>query len=302
MVDGTQDITFLPPTLNRNLFSAFIQDEIMIVKTLHLTIGTKLEHNDYTGFEVEPSARLQWNLASNQTLWGAVSRAVRTPSRIDRDTAEPASPPFLLRGQPGFDSETVIAYELGYRAKLGPKVATSVSTFYNDYNNVRSISQTPPTGAPFFFENNLHGYTYGMELGADYQVCDWWRLHGSYNLLEEHLRVKKGKTDFSNALGETSDPKHQFSIRSAMDLPQNLTLDAGLRFVDTLHNIDRKTTGTVPAYFELDVRLGWHPTDRLEFSITGQNLLHDHHAEYGFPNAMREEIVRSVYGKVSWRF
>ncbi|MGB8354699.1 MAG: TonB-dependent receptor, partial [Chthoniobacteraceae bacterium] len=305
VVGEAQNLAFLPPVLDQNLFSGFIQDEIMIVKDLHFTIGTKLEHNDYTGFEVEPSARLQWNLAHDQMLWGAVSRAVRTPSRVDRDTSEPApsSPPVVLQGSPNFESETLIAYELGYRAQLGPKVNTSISAFYNDYDDIRSVSATPNTILPLFFANNLQGYTYGIEISANYQACDWWRLHAGYDLLEEHLRVKPGQMDINDAHNETADPKHQFSLRSSMDLVKNVELDAGLRFVDTLLINNGPTLGKVPAYFELDARLSWHATDRLEFSIVGQNLLHTQHQEYGFPGSpSTEDIVRSVYGKVAWQF
>ena len=296
------NLAFLPSPLDHNLFSIFAQDEILLVKNLYLTLGTKLEHNDYTGYEWEPSGRLQWNITSNQMVWGAISRAVRTPSRVDRDIAEPNSPPTILIGGSNFVSETLIAYELGYRAQLGPKVSASVSTFYNDYNNVRSLSFTPATLIPLFFANNLEGYTYGAEFSATYQVSDWWRLHGGYDLLEEHLRVEAGQSDINNALNETSDPKHQFSLRSSMDLPQNVELDAGLRWVDTLHNNNGGVVGTVPSYFELDARLGWRPVKNLELSFVGQNLLHDQHPEFGAPSPTREEIVRSFYGKMSWRF
>jgi iron complex outermembrane receptor protein len=155
---------------------------------------------------------------------------------------------------------------------------------------------------PFFFQNNLEGRTYGFELSANYQLLDWWRLHGGYDLLEEDLRVKAGKFDINNALNETADPEQQFSIRSSMDLPKNISFDTTLRWVDELHNNNGAVVGTVPSYFELDARLAWRPVKNLELSIVGQNLLHDHHPEYGFPSPTREEISRSVYGKVSWQF
>ena len=307
VVDPAPTLTFLPTHLEHHLFSGFVQDEVRILDNLFFTLGTKLEHNDYTGLEVEPSARLKWNVTDKQMLWGAVSRAVRTPSRIDRDLVEPTYlpqpfPQSFLRGDSDFVSETLIAYELGYRAQLHPKVSVSLSTFYNDYDHIRSASTTKTTFFPFFFENNVEGETYGGEFGINYQVLDWWRLHAAYNLLKEDLRVKSGKSDINDALNETADPQHQFSLRSSMDLPHRVELDAALRWVDTLHNNRGSTVGTVPSYFELDVRLGWHPTDRLELSIVGQNLLHDQHPEYGFPDSTREEITRSVYGKVTWRW
>ncbi|HTX22481.1 MAG TPA: TonB-dependent receptor [Candidatus Aquilonibacter sp.] len=307
--DNAPALAFLPPTLDQNLFSGFVQDEIMLWENLHFTVGTKLEHNDYTGFEVEPSARLQWDVTPKQMIWAAVSRAVRTPSRIDRDFYEPApsAPLVILQGGSDFESETLIAYELGYRAQLGSKIDASVSTFYNDYNDIRSTTTNSVPDAfnlpfPYYFQNNLEGDTYGAEVGATYQALDWWRLHGSYDLLKEHLYVKPGQDDINDALNETADPQQQFQIRSSMDLPQNTELDAALRWVDTLHVNNGATVGTVPSYFELNVRLAWRPIKNLELSVVGENLLHDHHPEYGFPSPTREEIARSVYGKVSWQF
>ena len=145
--------------------------------------------------------------------------------------------------------------------------------------------------------------TYGVEVGANYQLYDWWRLHAGYNLLEEHIRVRPGQVDFQNALGETADPKHQFSIRSSMDLPHNVQFDAALRWVDTLYTNNGPMVETTPSYAEIDARLGWRPTDRLEISVVGQNLLHSQHVEYGFQSSGdQEEIVRSVYAKVSWQY
>jgi iron complex outermembrane receptor protein len=312
-VENAPALAFFPATLDRNLFSAFVQDEILLGKKLSLTLGTKVEHNDYTGFELEPSGRLAWTPTEQQTIWGAVSRAVRAPSRVDRDIRLPtplAAPIVnnLLVGGTGFESETVVAYELGYRAQLSSKVSGSISTFYNEYDDVRSTSLSPPDpvfGLPFplFYANNLEGETYGIELSASYHVFEWWRLHIGYNLLNEHIRVKSGQSDFNNALNETADPQQRFSIRSSMDLPYNIELDAGLRWVDSFVFNNSGAPDTVPAYFELDVRLSWHPAKNWELSIVGQNLLHEQHLEYviSSPNP-REEIVRGVYGKATWHF
>src|SRR6185437_4908224 len=302
-------LAFFPPTLDHNLFSGFLQDEIKLRDNLFLTLGTKIEHNDYTGVEVEPSGRLQWNVTPKHMLWAAVSRAVRTPSRIDRDLSQPgpSAPLVILQGGKDFQSETVIAYELGYRAQPTSKLQTSLSAFYNDYDHVRSATTNSTLNAfglpfPFFFQNNVEGQTYGFELSASYQLLDWWRLHCSYDLHKEDVRVKPGKFDINNALNETADPQNQFSLRSSMDLPQNIQFDTTLRWVDRLYNNNGATVGTVPSYFELDARLAWRPVKSLELAIVGQNLLHDHHPEYGFPGPARVEISRSVYGKVSWEF
>ncbi len=312
-------IRFLPPVLNQNLYSGFVQDEIRLEQQVFLTVGSKLEHNDFTGYEVEPNVRLQWDLEPTQLLWAAVSRAVQTPSRYDRDLEVPtglvnAPSPFefpsaYLAGSSDFVSETLIAYEIGYRAALGPRLTGSLSTFYNDYNDLRSTSATPttffyPYPYPIYFQNNLEGETHGLELALSYQALDWWRLHGGYDLLMEDIHVKPGEVDTTDATNETADPKHQFSLRSSMDLPFRLTLDADLRWVDAFDINDGPTNGPlvgiVPSYFELGTRLAWHATDRLELSIVGQNLLHPYHIEYGYPSASREEIARSVFCEISW--
>jgi iron complex outermembrane receptor protein len=155
---------------------------------------------------------------------------------------------------------------------------------------------------PFFFENNLEGNTYGFELNATIQLLDRWRLYAAYRLLEQDISIKPGKMDFNNALNETADPEQQFSLRSLVDLPHRMELDAGLRWIDQRRVNNVGVPAVVPAYVDLDLRLGWHATDAVEISIAGQNLLNPQHAEYGVPSPTRVEIERSVYGKVVWRF
>lgn len=310
-IDSAPTVVLDPEHLDQHLYSAFIQDEIKLHEKLFFTIGTKIEHTDYTGWEVEPSARIQWNVATNQMLWAAVSRAVRTPSRLDRDLRSPTNlpvpfPQSILSGSDDYDSENVVAYELGYRAQLGPRFSTSISAFYNEYDDLRSVSLSPPDifglQFPLFFENNLKGQTHGVEISASYQALDWWRLHLGYSLLEEDIHVKSGEFDFNDALNETADPQQQVSLRSSMNLSRNVELDAHWRWVDELRINNNGTAAEVPSYTELNVRLGWRPTNNLELSLTGQNLLHDEHPEYGIPGAQRIEIERSIYGKVQWRF
>ena len=296
-VGNTPGLAFLPARVSRQWFSAFLQDEIALVKDrLHLTLGTKIEHNDYTGFEFQPSGRLAWKLSERQTLWAAISRAVRTPSRIDRELYSPATPPFVLAGGPNFVSEEVLAYELGYRIQPHRRVSLSIAAFYNDYDNLRSVEKVnPPTNFPLVLGNGQKGESYGAELTADYRVTDWWRLRAGYTPLHVRIRPKPGSTDTSFGSSESHDPEHQVFLRSSMDLPGNFEFDASFRYVTRIAN------QAVPAYAEMDVRVAWKPTARLELSIVGQNLLHDHHAEFGAVTT-RQEIERGVYGKVAWRF
>jgi iron complex outermembrane recepter protein len=300
-------VAFLPATLDQNLYSGFLQDEIKLHEKLILTLGTKVEHNDFTGFEEEPSGRLQWNFAEHQTIWGAISKAVRTPSRYDEDLFQPApgyTYLFRLVGSLDFESETVIAYELGYRAQIGAKVSGSLSAFYNDYNHVRSTSDTialdQPSLITTYFENNLQAQTYGFELNGNYQAQSWWRLHAGYDLLKENVWSRPGTADVNDGLNETADPQQQVMLRSSMDLPYRIELDVAGRWIDTVHNNSGSTPGTVPSYGEMDARIGWHATERLELSVVGQNLLHDRHPEAGFPGPAQEQIARAVFGKVSY--
>jgi len=296
-VGNSRGLAFLPPHVSRQWFSAFAQDEIALVKErLHLSLGTKIEHNDYTGFEFQPSGRLAWKVSKGQTLWTAISRAVRTPSRIDRELFSPGSSPFMLAGGPEFISENLISYELGYRIQPHARLSLSLAAFFNDYDHIRSLERANRSSPiPIVFANGQKGESYGAELTIDYRVTEWWRLRAGYTELQIHIRPEGGSTDSTFGSTESHDPNRQFFVRSSVDLPGHLELDSGFRYVTHIAN------QRVPAYGELDARLGWTPIRNLEFSIVGQNLLHNHHAEFGSLSS-RQEIERSVYGKVLWRF
>lgn len=296
-VRNTPALAFLPGRRDLHLVNGFLQDEIALIRDrLILTIGSKFEHNSFSDFEVQPSARIAWTPIESQTIWAAVSRAVRTPSRIDREFFVPASPPFFIRGGSRFESETVMAYELGYRTELLQRVGLSVAGFYNDYDKIRSVE--PIAGAPgqFIISNELRAITYGVELSATWQATDWWRLRGGYTLLKKRIRFGDSQ-DLNNGRGEGNDPQHQFLLQSMVNLPGNLELDSLLRYVDNLN----QRGPLVPSYVTLDLRLGWRPTPNWEFSIIGQNLLQKRHAEFGAA-ATRQQIPRSVFGKLTWRF
>ena len=295
-------LAFFPERADQDLYSGFIQDEILLGAGWSVTLGTKVAHNDYTGLEFEPSVRTQWEISPRHAVWASVSRAVRMPSRIDRDFRVPATAP-ILDGGPDFDSENVIAYEAGYRAQVGPNMLVSLALFYNRYDEIRSVGPGAGAPAPLYIQNNLEGHTHGLELDSTCEINPGWRLHAGYALLVDSIRVKPGRFDLNNGLSETADPRNQFSLRSSWDLPRKVEFDAGVRWVDELRvNGGGGTPASVPAYWEMDVRLSWRPRDDLELSIVGQNLLHDQHREYGAPSPAREEIERSVYAKVAWRY
>ena len=286
-----ESIAFLPAELDRRLFSTFVQDDVSLAADrIKLTIGSKFEHNDYTGLEVQPSGRMAFT-SGRQAIWGAISRAVRTPSRFDRHLFFPADPPFIFAGGPDFDSEKLIAYELGWRVAAPNSFVASVATFFNDYDDIRSTSPEPP----FVTENNVEGEIHGAELAASWQASQRWRLIGGYTLLRSHLRVKPGQQDLNRAQGETFDPEQQFQLRSSLTLPRDLEIDLWARHVGKVGSTGRGF-GVVPDYLTLDARVGWSPLDNIQIAIVGQNLLDDRHREFG-----SREIRRAVYVKASWR-
>src|SRR2546426_1143006 len=298
VIGSDSTLAFVPSHVAREWFTGFVQDEIALVPDrLHLALGTKIEHNDYTGFEIQPSGRMSWRLSSSGTLWAAVSRALRTRSRIDRELFARVSvtPPSFLAGGPGFHSEEEVAYELGFRHQQG-SLALSVATFYSRYHGLRSVEQVnPPAPDTVVIANGQYGESYGAEVTADYLITKGWRVRAGHTELRTHIWPNPGSTDTSRGASESQTPDRQFFLLSSVDLPANLRLDAGIRAIG---DIPRQQ---VPAYAELNAQLTWQPTSQLDLSLVGQNLLHDRHAEFGAP-ATRREIERGVYGLVEWRF
>src|SRR5438477_9112458 len=195
-VVNSSSVAFLPSHVARQWFTGFVQDEIALVPNrLQVALGTKIEHNDYTGFEIQPSGRLNWTLGPSATLWTAVSRAVRTPSRIDRELFVPAQPPYFLAGGPDFHSEEELAYEVGYRHQAGA-LSLSLATFYSRYHGLRSLEQdSAPAPTPLVIANGQDGESFGAELAATYRFSDRWRLRGGYTDLRVHIWPNPGSTD-----------------------------------------------------------------------------------------------------------
>ena len=288
---------FLPPQVTRKSFSAFAQDEVALNDNhLHLTIGAKLEHNDYTAFEFEPSVRAAWTPDQKHTLWAAISRAVRTPSRIDRDLYAPAAPPYRIIGSPGVISEKLLAYELGYRQQLTSQLTLAVTGFYNDYEDLRSLEPlNPPAQFPIVRSSGLRGHSTGAELTLEWRASTAWRLFAGYTELRVHTEPQPGNIDTSSDRNIARDPNHQLSLRSLLNLSPHWELDATGRYVGPI-DIQH-----LPGYAEADLRLGWNPRPDWTFSLEGKNLLHNRHAEFNAP-AGRRDIERSFYAQVLWRF
>jgi iron complex outermembrane receptor protein len=296
------DFALSPAKVTQDLFSAFGQDQIAFDGQTRLTFGAKLEHTDYTGFEFEPSVRLQRDLGDSKLVWGAISRAVRTPSRLDRDIRRPGTPPFLATGVDTYRSESVVAYELGLRDQINARLGGSFSLFYNDYDHVRSVRSTPVTGFPLYFANDLEGESHGAELSFDTDVKTGWRVRGGYRVLISKLHVRQGGMDVNNGLAETADPEHQINLGTSIDLPGNIEFDGLLRWVDELRVNNAGQAATIPSYFDLSLRAGMRVTENVELSINGMNLLQDRHVEIGNPGPNRVEVQRSVFAKIALRY
>lgn len=298
-VRGSAGLSILPANRSDNLFSAFIQDEIEMSRdVLRLTVGSKVEHNDYTGYEVQPNARLIWLPDEQSSLWAAASRAVRTPARADEDIYLVLNPfPLVtLSGNPDMEPEKVIAYELGYRNQLSDRLSLDIATFYNVYDDLRTIEPTSPVTLEF--DNKMDGETYGAELAARWSVLDRWTLSASYSYLQMQLRPDATSADTDSEGAEDISPHNQVKLQSYVSLPHNWEFDTMLYYVDDLPGQN------VPDYIRLDARIGWRPSDTLDVSVVFQNLLDDQHQEFGSTElwVKTAEVERSVYGKVTLKF
>ncbi|MHB1204061.1 MAG: TonB-dependent receptor plug domain-containing protein [Rhodospirillaceae bacterium] len=282
---------FAQPKRTINLGNAYAQDTVHLADTLRFIAGIKFEHNDFTGWEIMPSGRLAWQPTSALLLWGAVSRAVRTPSRIDRELQ---ALPILVPASE-FKSEQLLAYEAGARVQASGSLSFSVTGYYNIYQSIRDTGFAPGGGLPIRFGNDHHGHIYGVALWGTYAVADWWHIDAGFTALHKDIVLKPGHTaaNIDQSLGD--DPDYDASIKSSVSLTQDVDFDVALHFADAL------PAPVVPAYTEINARLAWRPVARLELSVQGKNLLHDHHAESG-PPLGRLEVPRSVTAGLRWAF
>lgn len=291
-IRNSRALAFLPPARDLQLASVFLQDEVEVIpERLNATLGARLDHNAFSGFEIQPSVRLSITPNDRNTVWAAVSRAVRTPSRIDRDyyTPTPPVPPGTprLSGGPGFQAEDLLSLELGYRIRPTDRIQISLSPYYNFYNDLRSVDLMGPQN--YVLGNHYRGELWGGELTIKHQLTDNWRVQGGYNFLHKNL-WPDGSPGVNASIREGNDPEHQFSFQSILNLWKGFELDATGRYVDNLRNPQ------VGDYFSFDVRFAWN-YGRMEISVVGQNLYDSKHAEFG-----SQQIPRSVYGRITWRF
>jgi iron complex outermembrane recepter protein len=300
-INNDVSFAFLPGSLNMSWSNVFVQDEISLSDAVRLTAGAKVEYNNYTGAEFLPTLRMAWNPGKDKLVWASASRSVRSPSRIDRDFYSPASPrivagvpQYAIAGGPDFKSEVANVIELGYRAQPVKGMTFSATAYHARYDKLRTLEPNP-FGPGLAFRNFGNGKTSGLELWGSWQASQAWRLSGGYVVQRVDTTLDAGSRDSTGTTGlVTSDPSHQWQLRSLWDLAPGQELDMTVRHVAQL------SRPVVPAYTTLDLRYGWKVRPNLEISVIGQNLLDPVHPEWGGP-AARSEYERSVFIKAVWR-
>jgi iron complex outermembrane receptor protein len=308
-----------------NLGSFFVQDDFTLLPdTLRLIAGTKIEHNDFTGFEIQPSGRVLWLPTRSQTVWAAISRAVRMPTRADSDVRfdvnviPPATSSDLpvrvtVLGNEDFESENLLSYEIGYRLEPFAAALVDLATFYNEYHDLRTqrsgdpafqAQPSPHIEQPLIFENGMHGHAYGFELAASYRPASWCKVSAGYTWFDLRLRLDPSSQDVGSLVHARNDPQNQVNARLYLDLPWNFELDTMLYYVDRF--LAGFGAGAVPvsSYIRPDMRLSWRPHEQLALSVTVQDLAANSRVEQvpGLGGSPPVEIPRIAFGQVRWVF
>jgi iron complex outermembrane recepter protein len=307
-----QTLTFTPPQETDSIYSWFVQDQTGIIpKRLSLILGSKFEHNNRSGFEVQPNGRLMWTPSAHQTVWVAVTRAVRTPSRLDQDLQLTdfleASPAVFLRvvGSKSFRSEHLLGTEVGYRRLIGRDFYLAIALFRNDYNDLYGYGpgteyvETHPSPVHIILQeplaNALKGDTSGGEIAPDWKPSDWFEVKGSYSYLHLYVHDKLGFTDNSNTVSDNgSSPHDQAVIQGLFKIPGGFEFGPAYRYESSL------PAQKVSAYSTGDARLGWRMSNGWAMSVVGQNLFQPHHAEFGSDVDTIVGINRDVYAEITW--
>ncbi len=282
---------FDPGTRNLAWSRVFAQDQVQFGPAVTATLATSVENNPYTGTEVLPSLRLGWQIDGQRFAWASAARAARAPARVDREFFQPAKPPYFLAGGPDFQSERSNAFELGYRSQPSAALSYAVTLYHHQYSRLRSLAPTP-AGAQF--RNDIEGWARGVESWARWRVLPAWRLDAGLALLQEKLRLREGAVDFGGRQSLGNDPRHWWTLRSALDITPRLAWDISLRHTGAL------PSPAVPAYTALDTRLAFAATPTLELALAVHNLADPRHPEWGSP-ANRVEFERAVLLQLRWR-
>ncbi len=316
---GDLGFSLNPAGVNMQLFSLFIQDEIALVPDkLYLTVGTKLDHNYYTGLNILPSARVAWTPNRHHMFWAAISKAERTPAETDTVSRinfagfpDPGGTPTraALVGNPRFADEGLTAYELGYRTTILEHLSIDLAAYYSHYDHQQTIEpatpffETTPSPphfvVPVTFQNLMHGEAHGFEMAVNWKPADRWTLSPGYAFEQIHMHLDPASHDTGSVLdAEGSSPVHSAQLRSHLNLMHGIAWDASAYFMDRLRS------GAGPSYTRLDTGLTWRCTEGLAMSLVGQNLLKDRHLEFvDATGSVRSTLIkRSAYAKLTWKF
>jgi len=304
---GVEDLA--PTSATDHNHTGFLQDEIPLGRRVFLTAGAKLQHNNYSGFDIQPSGRLLWTPTEHQSAWLGVTRAVTTPSDLEEDfqLSGPAGPTTFIRvaGNHHFQSEDVIGYEAGYRTLLHDRVFLDLALFRNQYSKLQSFSapMLSTAGGDTFitieYENQIAGMTSGFEIAPQVALTSWWRLNTSYSYVDSNFHANGPTSDISGtgsvSTYEKSSPKHMVMAQSMINLPGRFEFDQMYRFVSGL------AAQKVPAYQTMDLHLGRDLGKRFRFAVVGQNLFQPHHEEWGTgdPTQPPVGIERAAYAQLS---
>ena len=316
-LDGNFNITMTPSEDSSQVYSGFVQDEIRLRDDWQLTLGSKLEHNEITGLEVQPNARLLWRVTPTDSVWAAISRSVQTPSKaittVDSHIASQPLPTggsalVAIRGNPDLGSEVVVSRELGYRGQLAPSFSLDAALFHNSYDGVvarelGALTFNPYPVLPVNFNNNLKGTTYGFELSSNWQVAQNWQLKGSYSWLQMDLKPTSPGRPLIPAFGQAdSSPQHLLQLHSMHNLGNNLELDALVYFNSKLGFLTDEGRYELGSHTRFDLRLGWRPSRNFEVSLVGRDLFHGRHAEYLAEDIQSSEVPRSLLLQAKWTY
>ncbi|MEO7742174.1 MAG: TonB-dependent receptor [Usitatibacter sp.] len=289
--EATPVLGFIPAGRTLTLASLFAQDEIALAANLRATLGLRTERYTYSGVEWLPNARLSYSLTADDVLWAAVTRTVRSPSRIDRDLVVPGMPPFVITQNDAFQPEIANVAEVGYRGNLGHALSLSFTGFHHRFKQLRTLE---PLGASQVLANGAEGRVSGLEGWGDFRPFTDWRLLLGFTLLREKTEILPGRVNLTEApLG--NNPRRTALLRSLWNVTPSTQLDLMLRYVGALPN------PAVPAYTELNARLGWRVSRSLELALVVMNALDRDHAEFGAP-AVRAVFESSYFVRAAWTF
>ncbi|MCM8536342.1 MAG: TonB-dependent receptor [Lentisphaeraceae bacterium] len=296
-----------PDNRRASTFSVFFQNTTRLTDDLSFMYGSKIEHNDYTGVEIQPSVRLTYDFSENTTWWASISRAVRTPSRVDDDFTQriPAVSNVIgitNEGDRNGDSEELLAYELGVRTNLHEKVSMDLAMFYNDYSHLSemvSYSTQTSVGPGFFGQgtfssrkSDMHGEAYGVEASLKFDLTDSWQVTTNYTFYKMALHGRKEGA-------ETETPENLVSIQSDYKLTDRLSWHALGYYADNQSGSNYE----IDSYFRVDSGFVYRHSDNLEFSAWGRNLLDPYHSEtQNILTTSAHQIPRSFYVEMVYKF